>query len=113
MCFFFFQAEDGIRDDLVTGVQTCALPISASPALVPSLATEIEILSPQAQLALASEAVAGNPGQLMLAEALSNGPQTVASAMALNLLQEALPEIRRAAGLASSATAVSQDGRSE
>src|SRR5438552_16729232 len=24
----FFQAEDGIRDDLVTGVQTCALPIS-------------------------------------------------------------------------------------
>src|SRR5947208_8119807 len=27
--FFFFQAEDGIRDDLVTGVQTCALPILA------------------------------------------------------------------------------------
>src|SRR5207244_9037687 len=26
---FFFQAEDGIRDDLVTGVQTCALPIFA------------------------------------------------------------------------------------
>src|SRR2546425_3366708 len=26
--FFFFQAEDGIRDKLVTGVQTCALPIS-------------------------------------------------------------------------------------
>src|SRR5438552_14485674 len=25
--FFFFQAEDGIRADLVTGVQTCALPI--------------------------------------------------------------------------------------
>src|SRR5690606_39970497 len=28
--FFFFQAEDGIRDFHVTGVQTCALPISAS-----------------------------------------------------------------------------------
>src|SRR3712207_8729134 len=27
--FFFFQAEDGIRDIGVTGVQTCALPISA------------------------------------------------------------------------------------
>src|SRR5690606_40295050 len=27
--FFFFQAEDGIRDFHVTGVQTCALPISA------------------------------------------------------------------------------------
>ena len=26
-CFFFFQAEDGIRDHCVTGVQTCALPI--------------------------------------------------------------------------------------
>src|SRR5256885_6723635 len=29
MLFFFFQAEDGIRDYKVTGVQTCALPISA------------------------------------------------------------------------------------
>src|SRR5256886_6957177 len=28
VCFFFFQAEDGIRDLTVTGVQTCALPIS-------------------------------------------------------------------------------------
>src|SRR2546422_8138453 len=28
--FFFFQAEDGIRDVAVTGVQTCALPISIS-----------------------------------------------------------------------------------
>src|SRR2546429_1763043 len=28
LCFFFFQAEDGIRDVAVTGVQTCALPIS-------------------------------------------------------------------------------------
>src|SRR5699024_12224400 len=27
VCFFFFQAEDGIRDRNVTGVQTCALPI--------------------------------------------------------------------------------------
>src|SRR6266536_4174396 len=29
--FFFFQAEDGIRDPLVTGVQTCALPICQWP----------------------------------------------------------------------------------
>src|SRR5205823_1255245 len=29
---FFFQAEDGIRDKLVTGVQTCALPISTPPS---------------------------------------------------------------------------------
>src|SRR5260221_9798652 len=30
LLFFFFQAEDGIRDHCVTGVQTCALPISAA-----------------------------------------------------------------------------------
>src|SRR6266481_7661418 len=30
--FFFFQAEDGIRDGTVTGVQTCALPISITMA---------------------------------------------------------------------------------
>src|SRR2546422_7747920 len=29
--FFFFQAEDGIRDVAVTGVQKCALPISTAP----------------------------------------------------------------------------------
>src|ERR1039457_5122581 len=27
VCFFFFQAEDGIRDYMLTGVHTCALPI--------------------------------------------------------------------------------------
>src|SRR2546426_6628906 len=32
--FFFFQAEDGIRDYKVTGVQTCALPISLTSAPV-------------------------------------------------------------------------------
>src|SRR2546423_4339966 len=32
--FFFFQAEDGIRDKLVTGVQTCALPISVAVHLI-------------------------------------------------------------------------------
>ena len=31
--FFFFQAEDGIRDYKVTGVQTCALPISLTDVL--------------------------------------------------------------------------------
>src|SRR3712207_6918436 len=36
--FFFFQAEDGIRDIGVTGVQTCALPISAPAGALPSAA---------------------------------------------------------------------------
>src|SRR2546425_6028129 len=35
--FFFFQAEDGIRDKLVTGVQTCALPILWRGWYVPSV----------------------------------------------------------------------------
>src|SRR2546430_9248450 len=33
--FFFFQAEDGIRDLTVTGVQTCALPISPRSSRAP------------------------------------------------------------------------------
>src|SRR2546422_6306351 len=46
MFFFFFQAEDGIRDVAVTGVQTCALPISAGgtkqqpPGEAPSATTQ-------------------------------------------------------------------------
>src|SRR5256885_6907054 len=35
LLFFFFQAEDGIRDYKVTGVQTCALPISRISASTP------------------------------------------------------------------------------
>src|SRR6266487_3365688 len=34
---FFFQAEDGIRDGRVTGVQTCALPISSGSLVAASL----------------------------------------------------------------------------
>src|SRR5438034_8489416 len=36
-CFFFFQAEDGIRDHCVTGVQTCALPISEARTTAPAI----------------------------------------------------------------------------
>src|SRR2546429_5603983 len=39
--FFFFQAEDGIRDVAVTGVQTCALPISISAHQQIAIAPEI------------------------------------------------------------------------
>src|SRR5256885_15375850 len=44
LCFFFFQAEDGIRDYKVTGVQTCALPIygfalSFPPPAIPGVGT--------------------------------------------------------------------------
>src|SRR5207245_8057326 len=39
--FFFFQAEDGIRDATVTGVQTCALPIYSSNFLRAEFAGEL------------------------------------------------------------------------
>src|SRR5438034_4131403 len=42
--FFFFQAEDGIRDHCVTGVQTCALPISG-PLATPPASTALSSLS--------------------------------------------------------------------
>src|SRR5258708_30241452 len=41
--FFFFQAEDGIRDDLVTGVQTCALPISLIPFVAETMKVDFKI----------------------------------------------------------------------
>src|SRR3712207_2487358 len=43
MRWFFFQAEDGIRDIGVTGVQTCALPIST--ADLPGIGARIRMLS--------------------------------------------------------------------
>src|SRR5438067_4451915 len=42
MMFFFFQAEDGIRDRNVTGVQTCALPISAHELRTPLTALHLQ-----------------------------------------------------------------------
>src|SRR5256885_3640918 len=51
--FFFFQAEDGIRDYKVTGVQTCALPISQQverdPRGAPVVRAVILVLSPDDQ----------------------------------------------------------------
>src|SRR3712207_8601787 len=49
--FFFFQAEDGIRDIGVTGVQTCALPIF----LDPNDSSKVVVDSPQAAAGLATE----------------------------------------------------------
>src|SRR5256886_16658319 len=40
LLFFFFQAEDGIRDLTVTGVQTCALPIYRALTIIKSRGTQ-------------------------------------------------------------------------
>src|SRR2546422_4923612 len=49
--FFFFQAEDGIRDVAVTGVQTCALPISSALPLAdrwdPRFGEEVGLAAPK------------------------------------------------------------------
>src|SRR5258707_817543 len=51
--FFFFQAEDGIRDIGVTGVQTCALPIfPLSPPLLPSAGETCFVIVRSGQLCL-------------------------------------------------------------
>src|SRR2546429_468214 len=47
-CILFFQAEDGIRDVAVTGVQTCALPILTFTATVaPSLSVTVPVGVPE------------------------------------------------------------------
>src|SRR5438876_11217187 len=73
--FFFFQAEDGIRDGRVTGVQTCALPISPSPQTRPTSdrlrETLFNILAPQIDGARFLDLCAGS-GAVGI-EALSRG----------------------------------------
>src|SRR5207245_5075314 len=55
---FFFQAEDGIRDATVTGVQTCALPISCS--LLP-IWSGCSLRSPSSSLSSAPAATRASP----------------------------------------------------
>src|SRR5437870_10475581 len=52
MLTFFFQAEDGIRDGHVTGVQTCALPILTVELEVPSATTAAGLADTVETLAL-------------------------------------------------------------
>src|SRR2546426_635297 len=59
---FFFQAEDGIRDYKVTGVQTCALPISAEPHGQPRLRRE-RAAAAQRRARRARERAGGNAGR--------------------------------------------------
>src|SRR5690606_40797183 len=56
--FFFFQAEDGIRDFHVTGVQTCALPISGRSSSMRSAATSRPLASSTAPNRSARSALA-------------------------------------------------------
>src|SRR5436189_606603 len=57
--FFFFQAEDGIRDTSVTGVQTCALPIERSLLLRSTASPSARVIVPTP--AAARYSAAGEP----------------------------------------------------
>src|SRR5258708_36015286 len=56
---FFFQAEDGIRDDLVTGVQTCALPIFHLFEAIAAAHGELEIADGDVEHRVAAVAATG------------------------------------------------------
>src|SRR5258708_32414606 len=64
---FFFQAEDGIRDDLVTGVQTCALPICS-----------VELLSREGEIAIAKRI---EEGVNQMLTTLAYQPQMIAEVL--------------------------------
>jgi Flagellar hook-length control protein FliK len=90
------------------------LHAAASATLAPSLSPGgREILLPQARVPVAEDSLpAGSTVRIVLPETLPNaGPRAMTAAAALNLLQEALQEIPRAAGNASPATAIPKDGR--
>src|SRR5690625_3446390 len=72
---FFFQAEDGIRDGHVTGVQTCALPISF---LGPVSDAEKESLLASVDIYVAPH-TGGESFGIVLVEAMSAGAHVVAS----------------------------------
>src|ERR1041385_2896941 len=92
-CFFFFQAEDGIRDVAVTGVQTCALPIClvAAAFRLRVFGPGVEIYSPPSTglspglLAPRVEQALHEPPPLVLA---SQGEQIVP------VLRDQLPNLR-------------------
>src|SRR2546430_4090198 len=84
--FFFFQAEDGIRDLTVTGVQTCALPISteARPRIGGRIFTLHDPRSPL-PLELGAEFIHGE------------APETLSVAQAARLMVLELPDLRETA----------------
>src|SRR5688572_31715220 len=66
--FFFFQAEDGIRDLTVTGVQTCALPISQFARQARASALELR----DREFTHAARALGASHGRILLGTILPN-----------------------------------------
>src|SRR5690606_39809855 len=76
----FFQAEDGIRDFHVTGVQTCALPISAARAQEPATAMNGVLVGPnQMTLYVFDKDAAGSGKSVCNGGCAANWPPLMAS----------------------------------
>src|SRR2546422_8645751 len=80
--FFFFQAEDGIRDVAVTGVQTCALPISSETwqlgdSIVTLLVRHLSGPSGGAAVALNPLAVAGRSEERRVGKSVDLGGRRI------------------------------------
>src|SRR5690606_40706557 len=82
--FFFFQAEDGIRDFHVTGVQTCALPISSVPGLT-DIRSDAESGEREVRVTIDRERAAG----------VGLSTRAIADAIAIAMRGENLREFRR------------------
>src|SRR5256885_16511787 len=65
MRLFFFQAEDGIRDYKVTGVQTCALPIYLVAVLVVDVLEAVQVDEAHHHAFLAARTPGDEPAQLI------------------------------------------------
>src|ERR1035437_8584362 len=90
-CFFFFQAEDGIRDIGVTGVQTCALPILvplSQPVNDFSAMPEIVEFETMNWVGFAAGGTLVTAGLLLLAGERRAGMVAAASGTALALLDQ-------------------------
>src|SRR5579863_4614502 len=90
---FFFQAEDGIRDGRVTGVQTCALPISADGR---SSDGRYDMTALQDQL----DEITANTRHLVQAERLAVGERAVEELFASGIEERILPVGAEAPGFA-------------
>src|SRR5258707_7670123 len=64
--FFFFQAEDGIRDIGVTGVQTCALPICSKTFRANRVASAISAVAGLEPLASPAKSSSGGTGSISI-----------------------------------------------
>src|SRR2546428_7859181 len=90
--FFFFQAEDGIRDLIVTGVQTCALPICPRSAMIRTRSS----FDIRAWPSTPRMATSGSPGRIrrttkMMTETPSSVPAAYAARRPRYFLTRAAP----------------------